>query len=166
MQRINRKIKYIKYFSFPFHLITVSEGGNLAPVACWGCLNFVQAPQWNWELCWHSLVAAASCHRVTCMRGIERSSGEDSRGSMSVPGMKEDIWQLEHRSWEILDWLCLMQSTLKGLAHSWWCLYCGLRTPDLGENPVLLLRFQNARWLPWELLWIATGVIISNGCPT
>lgn len=34
MHRVNRKLHYLKYFYFPFHLLTVSEGRSLAPATC------------------------------------------------------------------------------------------------------------------------------------
>lgn len=168
MHRINRKMICLKCFSFPFHLITLSEGGHLAPVACPSRSGMLEScwrgPSVDLRVVFDCCCGSSNstCHHVVCVRRSQAPPEwrQPRRlGSAGVyTGAKEDVCQLKHRFCffrEILSWLCSTQSTLKGLAYSWWHLPCRLGTLNLGENPAPSLCFINAHRLPWEQCWIA-----------
>lgn len=154
MHRINRKMNYLKCFSFPFPLITISEGGNLAPVACpsmsgmpeFCCSGRSVDPSVVFEYSRGS--SNSTCHHVVCLRRshapLEWRQPRRQVCAVVYTGTKEDVCQLKHRSRffrEILNWLCLVPSTLKGLAYSWWHSSCRLGTLNVGENSAPLLCF-------------------------
>lgn len=102
--------------------------------------------------------SSSMSHHVVCMRKshapLEWSQPQWHIHAMVYTGTKEEVWQQKHCSCffrEVLSWFCLMPSTFKELANSWWDSSGSLETVSLGENPAPLLCLQNAHCCSWEL---------------
>lgn len=106
MHRINRKMICLKCFSFPFHLITISEGGNLAPVACPSRSGML-------ESCWRgpsvdlrvvfAVVAAAAHVTMSCAwGGVKLRQSEGSRGGSAVLGYTQ-VQKKRFASWSTVS---------------------------------------------------------------